>query len=343
MKRTLRHGMSEESSRSEPANVARRRFALRLPAAVSNVSLLFIWAVLILMFGILRPNTFLTVETFRSVLAEQAITAVMALALIMPVAANAFDLSIAGSMGISIVLSTTFMAKTSIGMPLAIVLTLAVGLCIGSVNAFVIVVLGVNSFIATLGTNSILSALIQWISGGNIVTQGIPNSFINFGRNTLFTIPLFVYYMFAIAAVIWYILDYRKLGRYLYATGSNADAARLAGVRTKNLTTTALLFSASIATLAGLFFVMRIGAGALYAGTPYLLPAFAAAFLGATQFKEGNVNVPGTLIAVYVLATGVKGLELIGAPFWVDDLFNGLALIIAVALAVRSGRQRVMA
>jgi len=314
-----------------------------MPAVVSRGSLLFIWAVLILLFGILRPNTFLTVNTFRSVLAEQAITAVMALALIMPVAANAFDLSIAGSMGISIVLSTEFMSKTGMGFGAAALLTLTVGICIGAVNAFVIVGLGVNSFIATLGTNSILVALMQWISGGNIVTQGIPESFINIGRDTLFTIPLFVYYMLIIAATIWYILDYRKLGRYLYATGSNADAARLAGVRTRGLTATALLFSASIATFAGLFFVQRIGAGALDAGTPYLLPAFAAAFLGATQFKEGNVNVPGTLVAVYVLATGVKGLELIGAPFWVDDMFNGGALIVAVALAVRSGRQRVMA
>ena len=76
------------------------------------------------------------------------------------------------------------------------------------------------------------------------------------------------------------------------------------------------------------------------AGQPYLLPAFAAAFLGATQFKSGNVNVLGTLVAVYVLATGVKGVQLLGAPFWVDGLFNGLALIIAVALAVRSGQQK---
>jgi ribose transport system permease protein len=148
--------------------------------------------------------------------------------------------------------------------------------------------------------------------------------------------------MLGIAAVMWYVLDYRQLGRYLYATGSNADAARLAGVRVRRLSSIALMVSALVATIAGVIFLMRIGSTSLDAGTPYLLPAFAAAFLGATQFKEGNVNVPGTLVAVYVLATGVKGVQLLGSPFWVDDLFNGCALIIAVALAVRSGRQRTM-
>jgi ribose transport system permease protein len=142
---------------------------------------------------------------------------------------------------------------------------------------------------------------------------------------------------------MWYVMEYRQIGRYLYATGSNADAARLAGVRTNRLVAISLLVSATVATLAGVLFVMRIGATSVDAGDPYLLPAFAAAFLGATQFKEGNVNVIGTVVAVYVLATGVQGLELAGAPFWVDGLFNGVALIIAVSLAVRSGRQRVMA
>ena len=311
-------------------------------AAISNASLLVIGAFLVLLFGLLTPDTFLSVQTLRTILADQAITAIMALALILPIAANQFDLSIAGAMGMAVVLVGTLMVDHGMNPVLAVLVTLVAGVLIGAVNAFVVVGLRVNSFIATLGTGSILVALIQWISGGQVITGGISDQFKSYGRYRPLTISIPFFYMLVIACVLWYVLEYRQLGRYLYATGSNAEAARLAGVRVKRLTTTSLLVSATVATIAGIIFTMRIGATSLDAGTPYLLPAFAAVFLGATQFKGGNVNVPGTLVAVFVLAIGVKGVQLLGSPFWVDDLFNGCALIIAVALAVRSGRQRVV-
>ena len=320
----------------------RKTFLDRLGGAMTSVSLLFIWAGLIVLFGILEPDTFLTMDTLRTVMADQAITAIMALALVLPIAANQFDLSISGAMGIAIVLCGGFMVDSGLAPALAVALTILAGLAIGLTNAFVVVGLKVNSFIATLGTGSILLALQQWVSNGEVITSGISESFKSLGRTTIFTIPIPFFYMLVVAAVLWYVLEYRQLGRFIYATGSNADAARLAGVRVNRLASIALVVSATVATIAGVIFLMRIGSTSLDAGTPYLLPAFAAAFLGATQFKEGNVNVLGTLVAVYVLATGVKGVQLMGLPFWVDDLFNGLALIIAVALAVRSGRQRTM-
>jgi ribose transport system permease protein len=146
--------------------------------------------------------------------------------------------------------------------------------------------------------------------------------------------------MLIIALILWYVLEHRQTGRYMYAMGSNSEAARLAGVRVSRLASLALVCSALLATIAGLMFVTRIGSGSVDAGTPYLLPAFAAAFLGATQFKDGRVNVLGTLVAVYALATGVQGIQLMGAPFWAQGAFNGAALIVAVALAARSRWRR---
>jgi ribose transport system permease protein len=273
---------------------------------------------------------------------EQAITAIMALAILLPIAANTFDLSIGGAMGVGIVFVAVFMSDLHLNFLLAIVLTLLCGVLIGSVNSFVIIRLRVSSFIATLATGTILDAIQQWPNGGNQIVSGISPSFTAAGQKTVFTIPLPFLYMLIIGAVLWYLLKYRQVGRYLYATGSNADAARLAGVRTNRLIVVSLLVSAVVATAAGIIFVMRIGASSVDAGDSYLLPAFAAAFLGATQFREGKVNVLGTLLAVYVLATGVTGLQLMGAPFWVANLFNGCALIIAVALAVRAGQRRLL-
>ena len=318
------------------------RFLERLKRAVWNMSLLFIWVGMILLFGLLEPDAFLSMVTLRSVLADQAITAMMAMSLIMPIASNKFDLSVAGMMGLSAILVATFIVKVGLPWPVAILLTLLCGLIVGGINVFVVVGLKINSFIATLATLSILGAMIQWISDGDQIAEGIPSSFKEFGRMKYFGIPMPVFYMLAIALVLAYVLDFRQFGRYLYATGSNEDAARLAGVDTRKVSSIALMVSATIATIVGIVFTMRIGAASIDVGMPYLLPSFAAAFLGATQFKEGNVNVPGTIVAVYVLATGVKGVQLMGAPYWIEDLFFGLALLIAVGLAVRSGRQRSM-
>ncbi|MFJ8025701.1 hypothetical protein [Streptomyces sp. NPDC096311] len=138
-----------------------------------------------------------------------------------------------------------------------------------------------------------------------------------------------------LAGVIWFVLEHRPVGRYMYATGSNAEAARLAGVRTNRVIFGTIVCTALIATIAGIVVTSRIATGSPTIGPPYLLPAFAAAFLGSTQIRQGRFNVLGTLIAVYALATGVKGLQLAGAPFWLPDLFNGIALLVAVALSVR--------
>ncbi len=320
-------------------NVAKYRKSFRLPG-LENLSLLYIWAGIILLFGLLEPDTFLRIQTVRTILANEAITSLMALSLIMPLAANTFDLAIGGTMGTAVVMTAWLQFQFSMNPVYAVVLTLILGLVIGAVNAVVIVSWRVNSFIATLGMTSILVAVVQWISGGKYIVTGISKNFKALGTTKLFTIPLPVYYMLAVAFILWYILEHRQIGRYLYATGSNPDAARLAGIRTDRLKVISLLVSATVATITGIIFLARIGSASLSAGPPFLLPAFASVFLGATQGKSRHVNVVGTLIAVFVLGTGVKGLQLAGAPFWVDDLFNGAALIIAVALSGRAERRQ---
>jgi ribose transport system permease protein len=242
-------------------------------------------------------------------------------------------------MGVSVLLVAYFQSTSHLSPAEAILLTLLCGLGVGAVNGFVVVRLRVDSFIATLAMTSILEAAMQWISGGQEIVTGIPTSFTNLGGNQFLGLTLPFYYMLVVAIVLWYVMSYRETGRYLYATGSNPDAARLAGVNTARLRVLALLASAGISSLAGIIFMAKIGSASLDTGTPYLLPAFAAVFLGATQFRARHPNVLGTVIAVYALATGIKGLQLAGAAPWVNYLFNGLALIVAVALAVRSSRK----
>ena len=297
-----------------------------------------VWVAIIALFGIIEPSTFLTMTTVKSVLSNEAITTIMAMALILPLAAGVYDLSIGGTMGMTMMLVAWLQSSHHMGFVLAIILTIVAALIIGSVNAFVVVGLGVDSFIATLGMGSVLDGLVQWISGGNNIILGISPKFLDISQAEIFTIALPVLYMLILAVILWYVIEYRQFGRYMFATGSNSDAARLAGVRTDRLRAVSLVVCALIAGIAGILFTSKIGSAAPGTGDTYLLPAFSGALLGATQVRPGRVNVLGTLIAVYLLATGIQGLELAGAQVWVQDVFYGGGLIIAVAFAARAAR-----
>ncbi|MBN9624521.1 MAG: ABC transporter permease, partial [Actinobacteria bacterium] len=214
----------------------------------------------------------------------------------------------------------------------AIVLTLIAGALIGLGNGLLVTKVMIDSFIATLGVSSVLLALIAWVSSSQQIV-GVGSSLEKLGTTEIFGLTLPVYLMLAIGAGVWYVLERTPLGRRVYATGGNIEAARLAGVRVAAVVVCSLVACAAIASFAGLLVTANLGTGDPTIGPAYLLPAFSAAFLGSTQFRGGRFNVWGTIVAVYVLATGVKGLQLAGAPIWIPDLFNGVALLLAVGLA----------
>jgi ribose transport system permease protein len=312
----------------------RRGFSL----GMDRFSGLYVWAALIIIFGIWVPDTFLRVNTLTIILGDQAITAMLALGIIIPLAAGVFDLSFAGVCGVAV--AVTAWAQVAGWNPAAAaLLAVLVATAIGAVNGFVVVKLKVNSFIATLGMSSLLLALTYWITDGVQIVSGFADWFLDLGTLQIIGIPLPFYAMVVLAIVVYIVIEYLPIGRYLYASGGNPVAARLAGVRVDRIVFGSLVVSSLVAGLAGVVLAARLGTASPDIGPSYLLPAFSAVFLGSTQIKPGRVNVVGTLIAIYLLATGVKGLQLAGAPVYVDDLFNGAALIIAVALAARSARK----
>ena len=320
----------EAGSHAAPS---RRKLASVL--GLDRFSGLYVWAVLILIFALWVPDLFLTANNARIIAGSQAITAMVAMGLIVPVACGAFDLSIAGTLGVSVCTVIWFQANHH-GWALGIVVALLVGLAVGLVNAFIVVRLHVDSFIGTLGMSSILLAGTEWITGGGQIATGVSATFTGIGQNQVWGLPLPVFYMVALAIVLWWLLEYTPIGRYLYGIGGNPQAARLAGIRVGRVTTGAFLLSGLVAAFSGVVLAAQLGSASPDVGGPFLLPAFSAVFLGATQVFPGRVNVPGTLIAIFLLATGVKGLQLAGAPGYINDLFNGAALIIAVALAARA-------
>lgn len=333
---TVRAPHADAPQASAPNDGGRPRLRLGL----DRFSGVYTFALIILIFGLWVPDLFLQADNFKTILAESAITGIMALAILVPLAAAAYDLSIAGTMSLGVILVAYLQSVKGWAPVPAVLITLLVSMVVGVINGFAVVVLRVNSFIATLAMSSILAAAVLWISKGNQIVLGISPTFINSGQDELLGIALPVFYLLVLAVLLYFVLEHTPFGRYLFALGDNAEATRLSGVRTGRLTFGALVFSSTIAGLAGIILCARVGSASVDAGATYLLPAFAAAFLGSTQLKPGRMNVWGTVLAVYLLATGVKGLSLAGAAAWVNQLFNGLALLIAVSAAMLGSKQR---
>jgi ribose transport system permease protein len=297
-----------------------------------NISAIYIFIALFVIFALWVPDTFLKDSTWKAMIDSQAITAMVAVALVIPVSADAFDLAVGTEVGLGGILCAWFLSTKGLPIPASIALTILAGGLIGLGSGLLITKAKITTFIATLGVSSVLAAMIIWVSGGQqILNLGRSFQEISTGTIGWFTYP--VYIMLVIALFAWYVLERTEIGRHVYATGGNSDAAKLAGVNTSRVIIGALVACGAISAAAGVLLSSSLGTGDPTTGPAYLLPAFSAVFLGSTQFRGGRFNVAGTVVAVFVLATGVKGLQLAGAPVWIPEFFNGAALLLAVGLA----------
>jgi ribose transport system permease protein len=330
---------SVEGARARPTHT-KPPLSRRLVAglAFDRVGAVYVWLGIIVLFSLWVPDTFPSAGTAKQILNSNAITGLAALSITIPLAARVFDLSFAGVMTLTGVAVAHFLAKDGIPLVPAVALALAIGLGVGLINAIVVVVMRIDSFIGTLATGSLITALITMVTNETPITDAkLGGSFAKIGQTSVGGVTLGVFYCAAVALAIWYLLEHTATGRRLYATGFNPDAARLAGVRVDRLRFMSLVASGGLAGAAGVVLASTLGSGSPTAGSPYLLPAFAAAFLGATQLKHGRFNAGGTIIAVLLLGTGVTGLALANAPSWAGDMFVGVVLIAALAV---TGMQR---
>lgn len=306
-----------------------------------NATAVYLWLGFVLVFW-LTSDQFMTSTTWRLVFSEGVVTAVLALAFLIPLVANTFDLSIGALMGLSLVITNWFGVNTS--MRAGIAALLAIGACgfAGLVSGFVVVKLKVNSFVATLGVSQLITGLVILISDNRQMTGAFSDLYKDFGRKQFGGIPIIVVYLLVLAGIVWFVLEQTPLGRRLYATGGNAEAARLAGVKTDRLVWGSLVASGLLSGFAGVLFSMKTGTFSTSIGPGYLFPAVAAVFFGASQFAR-RPNVWGTVIAYYALAFGIKGLQLVAGPgtVWIGPVFEGTALLLAVALASQRGIIRV--
>jgi ribose transport system permease protein len=300
----------------------------------SRIGGIYVLILMIIVFSIWVPETFPEWDTARQILNTNAISAMAALTLVIPLSAGVFDISVPYTMTLTGVICTYYVVNNDAPVWAGIVIALVVALAVGVLNGVVVVVFRIDSLIGTLATGFLIQALVQWRTGSRTVTgPQLLGGFQDIALNQWWrglTLP--VLYALIMAFGIWYLQEQTATGRRIYATGFNKDATRLASVRTDRLQFACLLTSATLAGVTGIVLASNIGSGAPTAGNAYLLPAFAAVFLGATQFKNGRFNAWGTILAVILLGTLTTGLGLAKVPQWVQQFATGVVLIGALAL-----------
>jgi ribose transport system permease protein len=307
---------------------------------VQTYGLLLIWAVMLVTFSLLLPDSFPTGLNFRNIVGNQSVVSIVAIGAIIPLIGGHFDLSIGSMLTISTIATATSLSRFSAPVWLACMIGVGVGALVGLLNGVLVARVGLNSFIATLGVSSAVAGLVSWYTKGLSIVTGIPVSLTAMGSGTWLGVPRTLVFPLVVAIGAWYLLDHTPYGRYLHAVGSNPNAARLVGIDVARISILSFVLEGAIIGFAGCLAVARQGGGVPSIGYFMTLPVISAAFLGATSITPGRFNVAGTVIAVFFLATAVSGLSLFGVDNWVESLFNGVALLTAVSLSTFIGWRR---
>ncbi|MBB2690776.1 UNVERIFIED_ORG: ribose transport system permease protein [Rhizobium esperanzae] len=295
---------------------------------------------LIVLFSILLPDTFPTVLNVRSIVSDKAIIALLSLAAMIPMASGRIDLTVGYGIVLWHILAISLQTAYGLPWPVAVLIVLALGVLTGFINGLLVEVAKIDSFIATLGTGTVLYALALWHTGGRQVVGVLPDGFYALNGTMLFGLPITGFYVLLIAICMWIVLEYLPIGRYLYAIGANPKAAALNGIPVRKFVIGAFVTSGLLAALTGVLLASKLRIGQASVGLEYLLPALVGAFLGSTTIKPGRVNVWGTLIGVIILAVGISGIQQFGGSFFVEPLFNGVTLLIAIGIAGYAQRKR---
>jgi ribose transport system permease protein len=336
-------GMIEDRD-SGPAVARRATGEDHSPALLGlaeRYALVALLGVLLIVFAVL-PSTsqiFLSAANLRNVAANESVIAIAALAAMVPLLAGQFDVSIGAILGMAQIAVASAMAH---GVPLtgAIAIALACALVVGVLNGCLVAYLGVNSFIITLATATLLAGLVSLYTHDQVILQGVSQHLVDFGSGNLLGVPKVTWLVALVALLVAYGISWTLQGRRLVSVGSNARAARLVGMPVNRTILAGFVVAALLAGVAGVLQVARTGTGNPQIGNAYTLSALSAAFLGASTIRPGRFNVVGTLVGVAFVAFSVNGLTLAGAADWVDPVFTGTALAVAVTLSTVLGRRR---
>ena len=302
-------------------------------AAVARYGLLLVFALIVIVFSLARPSTFPTWANATAIFTTAAPGLIVAMGLTMPLVMQEFDLSFAATISLTGGSAMVLMGHTSVPWPLVCLLMLGLGAAVGALNGALTAFLGGSSFVITLAMATVLSGVEFAITNQASIFNGAAAGFTGFGQATWWGIGTQVWVAALLAVVLWVALDRTEMGRYMYAVGGNAEAARLSGLPNRTLKLVGFVVVATAAAVVGLLLTANSGAYTPNFGSSYLLPAFAGAFLGSAVWRPGEFTIPGTVIGVLFLGVVQTGLTMLNLPTYVINLVQGAILITAVLLS----------
>jgi len=290
---------------------------------------------LIVLFSALLPDTFPTLFNLRSILSDKSVIALLALAATIPMMTGKIDLTVGYGIVLWHILAISLQTKLGLSWPVSVC-----GALFGLLNGILVEQAQIDSFIATLGTGTVLYALALWHSGGRQVLGDLPEGFAAIAGGEFLGLPVTAFYVLVIAVVLWLVSEHTPIGRALYVIGSNPKAAVLNGIPLQKCVMGAFVASGTLSAFAGVVLASRLQIGQAGVGLEFLLPALVGAFLGSTTIRPGRVNVWGSLVGVAILAVGISGIQQFGGAFFVEPLFNGLTLLVSIGIAGYAQRRR---
>jgi ribose transport system permease protein len=324
---------AEPSEGAAAAAVRRRETVDRLNSILARYGLLVAFAVMILAFSLAKPDSFPTWDNTKSILTAAAPALIVAAGLTVPLVMQDFDLSFGSMIGLAGGAAVVLMSEDNGAWPAAAIVALALGLAVGLTNGFLISYLGGSSFIITLAMGTVLVGLEYVFTDQETIFSGVAQGYIDIGQGEFLGLNNQIWIAAGIALILWVLLDKSEVGRYMYAIGGNPEAARLSGVRIRRIRLTGFVIVAVCAAIVGILLTAQAASSVPNTGVPYLLPAFAAVFLGSAVFRPGEFNLPGTVVGVLFLGVIQTGLTMLQLETYVINLVQGAILIVAVLVS----------
>ncbi|MBA3516455.1 MAG: ABC transporter permease [Rhizobiales bacterium] len=288
-------------------------------------------------FSFAVPDAFASTANLLNLLQQITTLAIVAVGATFVMVIGEFDLSVGFVASLSAVIA---FALFGIGAPVAIGVAAAMlaGIGAGAANGILVARFEVPSFVATLAVGTILSGLAYWASGGTSLFSGVPDSFKALGRGSLLGLPVLSIWMAAVLICAAVTFGWTRYGRRIHAIGANIQAARLTGLPVRRDRVVAFAITGGLSALAGLLLAARLGSVQHTMGEALLLPAYAAAFLGAAASRSGIPNIGGTFLGVLIAGVIANGLTILGAEPFIQRIITG-AIILAAVLIRHVGRR----
>lgn len=325
----------------QPVSIARDGFFPWFSQMLTRYGLLWLCVLLVIIFS-LTTDSFASILTLNAILESKSKIALLALAATTTMIVGKIDLNVGFGIVLWHILAITLQVQYGFSWQMAILTVLIIAALYGLLNGILVALADIDSFVATLGSGTVLYAVALWHSGGRQIVGDLPDEFIALNSTEIFSIPISAFYVLAVAVVMWLITEHTPTGRCMYAVGGNPTAARLNGINIKKYTIVPFVVSSVITAFTGILISAQQGVGQASVGMDYLLPALVGAFLGSTTIRPGRINVWGTVVGIAILAIGISGIQQFGGAFWVEPLFNGATLLLSITIAGYAQRKRLL-